>query len=139
MNIAPMDTINKIKLKLDELDQQKKSTLEIIRNDFPIIIKPILEKYNLKSISFTGFTPYFNDGNSCTYSANTSYPTVIKYNDEEITDEYYAKGNDKIMYREIVDTLQLIPDNFYEELFGNHVEIIINRDGSISTSEYEHD
>ena len=41
--------------------------------------------------------------------------------------------------KEIVDTLSSIPDEFYKSLFGDHVEVTINRDGSVEKEEYEHD
>ena len=31
----------------------------------------------IQAISWTQYTPYFNDGDSCTFSAHTSYPSYI--------------------------------------------------------------
>jgi hypothetical protein len=41
----------------------------------------------LKSVSFTGYTPSFNDGDACNFSCQTKYPCVNGYdsNGDEIT------------------------------------------------------
>ena len=50
----------------------------------------------------------------------------------------YDKKNGDLLF-EIKNTLMLIPDEFYLELFGDHTEVKIYKDGRIETSEYEHD
>ena len=45
----------------------------------------------------------------------------------------------KNFFRSVVSILNEIPDEIYEELFGDHVKVKIKRDETIKISEYEHD
>ena len=40
---------------------------------------------------------------------------------------------------EFEDILSKIPVEFYLEMFGDHVEVTVNRDGSIVIEDYDHD
>lgn len=151
----------------------------------------------LQGFSWTQYTPYFNDGDVCTFSAHTDYPTVSMVidgrvmswdsNSYELTDEdseeirtadHYismfknmkgvtsmnvkgqnvafdgkvitidgvpAKSRDD--YRKQFDSLEEKVSEFLgtfesedlETMFGDHVEVTVNRDGTIETEEYSHD
>lgn len=46
---------------------------------------------------------------------------------------------DIITLVEIKEILNNIPKDFYQDLFGDHVRVTINKDGSIDVTEYDHD
>ena len=41
--------------------------------------------------------------------------------------------------KDIKEVIDSIPDDFYESLFGDHVEVTIYKDGTITTEEFEHE
>ena len=40
---------------------------------------------------------------------------------------------------EVEEVIKSIPDEFMKDLFGDHVEVTVNADGTIETEHYEHD
>lgn len=142
------DTVNKIKAELAAFNEKKKQLVEQLRTEFPSLLKPLFDQSdNIKKISWTQYSPYFNDGDECTFSAHIDY---IDVNDEEYyeenddedrdDDEYLplTENDDKIV-KEITQVLQSVPEEFYEELFGNHVKVNVFRDGTLDVEEYDHD
>lgn len=143
------------------------------------MFQPLLSKFNkVDAISWTQYTPYFNDGDTCEFSAHVDNLSVHydgeKYNEYEtfdygiIKDENDLKNhkiikelrgygkdvnigeegyilnedldiNDITVSCEIKKVLSDIPEEFLKDLFGDHVEVKINKDGSIDVSEYEHE
>lgn len=95
--------------------------------------KDIFEKYpQLKSVSWTAYTPYFNDGETCEYSSHHHDP------------EFEADGVEynQPIYSEIRNSLKKFLSQFDSdlmyELFGDHVQLIVTKEG-ISVEEYDHD
>jgi hypothetical protein len=151
----------------------------------------------LESFGWTQYTPYWNDGDVCTFRCNGEYPTVsikvddhllsydtnrgeltIDGNEIESPDEhirtfksmgvdefkkngktyaYNAKTNTVTVngepfptydeYEEQLDVLEKkvgkFMKNFEDEdmqvMFGDHMQVTVNRDGTVETEEYEHD
>lgn len=65
---------------------------------------------------------------------------IEKYPDDKI--DSIANADEIELYRlfnEVEDLLSCIPDEFYKDLFGDHVKVTVSADGSIETEEYEHD
>ncbi len=154
-----MTTLEQIKQALEEFAEKKRVLTEQLRAEFPSILAPLFEKSKLiNSISWTQYTPYFNDGDECTFSCNCGDISVngespyeldwfnwkVRYFLEkgEYADEVQKNGWDveesKIIF-EIQEALESIPEEFYRELFGDHVQVTCNRDGTVSIEEYEHD
>lgn len=76
-----MDILDKIKKEFDEFELRKKQFVEELRKDFPVIFVHLFEKSELiESISWTQYTPYFNDGSECVFRVHT---------DLYVNDEYY--------------------------------------------------
>ena len=183
--------ITKIKAELAAFEEKKKSFIAELRKEFPTMFKDIFTTApKLKSVSWTQYTPYFNDGDTCYFSAHTDdleINGVSEYNDDEDNEEYlYDTINpqirgvlkteedvetnkllaDKIGYswyankkigeeglfpnpdynetlakavNSISEILSSIPDEFLEDLFGDHAKVTIHSDGRIDTEEYDHD
>jgi ribosome-associated translation inhibitor RaiA len=77
--------LNAIQKEIAKLEKQAaKESEKLISKGF----KEIFKKYpDLKSFSWTQYTPYFNDGDECIFSANTE---SIYINNEEEEDSVYG-------------------------------------------------
>lgn len=65
---------------------------------------------------------------------------IAKYPEDKINEE--TKENDLFLYviiQEFEKILLSIDDEFYKELFGDHVIVTVYADGRIETEEYYHD
>lgn len=151
-----MSTLEKIKHQLGEFEQKKRELVESLRNDFSEILKPIFEKSKvIESISWTQYTPYFNDGDTCVFSANIDYLDINNIDDFEWDEcpiwrekDYsqespYLNPNydpsEGAVVAEFKEVLRLISDEFYLELFGDHVRVTVNKNGTVDVEEYDHD
>jgi hypothetical protein len=179
-----MTIVEQIKAELEAFNAKKQALVEQLREEFPVMFKELFEQSEIiKSIGWTQYSPYFNDGDECTFSANTdelyvngehedydgidwlspyNYGKLVTEEDminndmlAEKTDRSWYKGkqigqeglvinpdyNEKEsnIYNQFVDILTSIPDEFLEDLFGNHVQVTINSDGTISVDGYDHD
>lgn len=172
-----MTTLEEIKSKIEAIQKQKEELTAQLRKDFAPMLMPLFEKTNgkIKSIGWTQYTPYFNDGDECIFSANfdldwgfringepldeheepifssslyalKKYGTedyqnwILKYPEDKINEE--TKESDLELYsvvKEFHDLLNSIDNDFYKDLFGDHVEVTINADGTVETNEYSHD
>ena len=116
---------------------------------------------NLVSFSWTQYTPYFNDGDTCYFSVNcdAEYITtefiedngesILGYDRESLTiwknGEYVTNPNvpelDKTAHEvsEIVSNLlSEISNDVFLILFGDHVEVIVTKNG-IEKEDHDHD
>ena len=97
---------------------------------FKALLSPVFENFpEVNSISWTQYTPYFNDGDECTFGVRNDYPEV---NGEEV--DYKSK-----LLKDIVENLQAIDEDIYKFAFGDHVKVTIHRDGKVEIDEYSHD
>ncbi len=123
------DTSKTIKDKLATLKQEY---LKTAREEFKIGTDQLFkDNPTLISFSFTAYTPYFNDGDECTYRTNTDYPDINGI-------EEYGDGYDKKLKKIVVDFLGQFDDDIYQDIIGNHVKVTITSEG-IETEGYEHD
>jgi hypothetical protein len=66
-----------------ELQELKNKHLEMSKVMFNDIAKQLFEKHSiLNSFGWVQYTPYFNDGDECTFSARTNYPTINGYDED---------------------------------------------------------
>lgn len=118
----------------------------------------------LKSFGWNQYTPYFNDGSTCVFSANTDY---LKINGDYVDESVwiskvniinYGKWNSsKKVYEgrieepnpsydqelseiveKIIDFLNQFDNDFYLHKFGDHCEVLITPQGSI-IDEFDHE
>lgn len=118
-----------------------------LQKEFPLIIQPhLLKDDTIQNISWSQYTPYFNDGDECTFGVNND---DIYVNGDDLSElegyeqSYSRKDREPNNLEKTVDeiraALQAIPQEFYKDLFGDHVRVTVNRDGTIETEEYDHD
>lgn len=161
-----MNTDN-IKQKLAALKEDYKKTAEAMFHEG---VKELFELHpSLDSFGFTAYSPYFNDGEECTFSALTDYPYINGYNDDEGSMEKYfelREGDSNIwkkishwdyskgyqnrvwvdgdaeldaMVKDVKEFLSSFDDDVWQDLIGNHVIVRISKDG-IETEDYaDHD
>lgn len=101
-------------------------------------LKPLFEKYpEVNTINWSQYTPYFNDGDECVFSVNSSYPRINELDEYDIDE----KENPSLSqaFAEISTLLESIDEQVYKNVFGDHVEVTINRDGKVEVADYEHD
>lgn len=124
------EKITEFKSQVSKLRESLKETGEQFLKEN---LKDMFEKFpQLEVISWTQYTPYFNDGEECTFSSNHDWPEIegegLKYGEpayEEIRNHlknFMAHLDDDLMY----------------DLFGDHVQIVVTKDG-ISVEEYDHE
>ncbi len=179
--------VDNIKQEFKIFEDKKKVMVEELRKQFPVILAPLFEKSKIiNSIGWTQYTPYFNDGDECTFCVHKNdlyinkvysydskinisrptsylqkitsneelektkelglkyYPNSPYYNNPEIgksgltEDETYNKEEGDI-YNSFRQVLNDVPDEIYKDLFGDHVEITIHKDGKIEVETCEHD
>lgn len=135
------------KLRLEIQDRQEKLQV-YARERLSEFFLEIFEKYpNLKDISWTQYTDYFNDGDLCTFSVHAEdsliingyqyYEIIYEKNKEEVLEEVgltleefeeIAKTIDSLLYNSI-------GEDILETIFGDHVKVNVTKDG-ISTESY---
>lgn len=152
----------------DKKKQVKKALKEIQKeseNIFDKYCQDFFEKNSeLKSFSWSQYTPYFNDGSPCVFSANIDYISVNDqvidestwYSEKIITN--YGKWDSKTktyidrvavdnpnynkelssVCNDIIDFLSTFDDEFYLSKFGDHCTVTITKDG-ITVDELNHE
>ena len=111
----------------------------------------------LQSFSWTQYTPYFNDGESCEFRAYTDYINVVDVDGNEEREvsassvRYYSeKGTDwqgnpytpselELAGVAACEFLADFEDEDFLMMFGDHTRVTVSRDGSVETDEYNHD
>lgn len=91
----------------------------------------------LESFGWKQYTPYFNDGDTCTFGVRADEPDVNGY-------EYYdepPEARDKL--RELASKVTEFIASFDERdllaAFGDHAEIVVDRRKGCTVDEYRHD
>lgn len=112
---------------------------------------------DIQAVLWTQYTPYFNDGDSCTFSVH-DFRVLFKEEDGEeidedgeeidVEDEYdggksawsLTRSADPVLKQlgQELGTLSNIPEDVLESIFGDHVQIKATREG-FSVNEYSHD
>lgn len=148
-----MSVVAKIKEELAAFQAKREALVAQLRTEFPTLIAPILaESKRIESIGWLQYTPYFNDGDECTFGVHNDDLYINGENEYELdwlnekvwTGGKYEKNPDVdqeelIVLKNIKEVLGSIPDDFYKDLFGDHSMVTINKNGTIEVSDYDHD
>ena len=143
-----MTKLAQLKAKRDSLNAEM---LAASKEAFNETAKSLFEKYlKLESFSWRQYTPYFNDGDECTFSAHTDsfdlvwggkeledvdeYTFISTYTDEEIKKDVELKSFTK----DIQAMFENLDDDMLKEMFGDHVKITAKKD-EVQIDEYSHD
>lgn len=98
------------------------------------------------TISWTQYTPYFNDGDACYFSRHEL--EIDEEDDEDYDDDDGEEGEEQeeVAAEPVEDAtlwddlmkLEDIPDDVYESVFGDHARIVATPD-QFEVTEYDHD
>lgn len=154
-----------LKEKQKEIAKLKAEAQQMASDAFDNFCKEIFEKHpKIESFGWSQYTPYFNDGDTCTFSANTDY---ISINGEYVDDSKWVNETTVVdwgtwnrelrIYEgrvevpnldydaelakgsdEVTEFLRNFDNDFYITRFGDHAEITVTKDG-VDVDEYEHD
>lgn len=125
-----MNNIQAISQRMADL---RKEMSEMGQESIFDLFKDFFAKHpEITGIQWTQYTPYFNDGDACTFSVHTDY-TSIRNQDGEWDEE----GGCDIP--EIGKLFGDIPDEMMLAIFGDHAQIEMLNDGTFDVSECSHD
>lgn len=152
------DLLNRIKDQLSKFENKRNLLVSELQKEFPQLLKPLFEQSKrIESIGWTQYTPYFNDGEECLFSVNIVDIDELFINGNRVWDledednwiiatiGYPSVPNpnfDSDEYRilcQINKILNDIPEDFYKDLFGDHRQVTIYKDGRIQVDEWDHD
>jgi hypothetical protein len=148
-----IEKINEYKVIRDE---HMKLLRDNAKNVFGDITKDIFnDNPQLASFSWNQYTPYFNDGETCEFHVNRDYYKINNCDDNvdnwTLNNEKYSKEIDlerlsfdsidslKKAFKQINDLLSMFENADLQQMFGDHAEITVNRNGEIEVDEYSHD
>ena len=95
------------------------------------LIKEFLEKHeDVKAVSWAQYTPYFNDGDSCTF--NNSEPELLYLDEEDYYDSYCLGEKVELKhlrddFKELCSLLRRVDRDAYETAFGDHCRVSMFR------------
>lgn len=115
--------------------------------DFFLKISKELFEQNPKLIKFgwIQYTPYYNDGDPCEFSAHVDYPKMLidGEDESEFDEERWCSRDEKEteasqICDKVTEFLSQFDDEDMELLFGDHCEVIVTREG-VEVESYDHD
>lgn len=156
-----------LKKNYEELNQK----MEALKNEmaeqskiyFSAMFEEFAEKYDFYAITWTQYTPYFNDGDECYFRVNE---ICLKLTEESYDDDPYEcdswiiryYGEEKSAERFGLDSITpemfaaveaftnfksefgKIDEDYLEMAFGNHVRVTYTKEGkTFEVIEYDHD
>jgi hypothetical protein len=144
-----MSTLSDIKALKHNIEKLRKEAKTKVESIFKTAALELFVEYpDLKSISWTQYTPYFNDGDACYFSSHHYYAAIkfVASNEDEDEDDDYQEGYDESSAtpkqlkagKAAEEFLENFDNDDMENLFGDGVKVIITKDG-IEVEDYEHD
>jgi hypothetical protein len=122
----------------NRLEEINKEFTEVAKEEFKTWAKNIFNTYDgLESISFTAYTPYFNDGDPCYFRSNHKYFSVNSDELEEFNKDNFTEEEAERLDSEITYFMDKFNSNDIKKLFGDHCKVNITKNG-IYVDEYDH-
>lgn len=97
------DFVNQMQVATKKIEDAKAEATKLALDTFNGQVTTLFEMYpQVQSVTWRQYTPYFNDGDTCEFSAYIDeFDTVVLDNNgEEVENEYVAPGK----YRDAVET-----------------------------------
>lgn len=129
--------------KLDELKAKQVELRQQIRTESEAWLKEearaMFDRHpEWESFSWQQYTPHFNDGDECVFSAHIDHDSVKINGVGEWDGDDYKEESTKAKYKEVAAFLRQIDEPTYKEMFGDHCQVTVRRNG-ITVEEYSHD
>lgn len=125
-----MSRIKEIESKIRNLHQELKKALQ---TEFGLSFDPIFKKYPwLSSVSYTQYTPSWNDGETCYFGVYADEPELTTSSDIDEQSAEYEKCIDEcsnLIFSFETDTLELLGEG----------EVTINRNLEVEVHDCDHD
>lgn len=122
---------------IDARTAYREKLQEVGREAVVDALKPLFAANpTIQYVTWTQYTPYFNDGEPCTFYSNHSYAGI--FGSRDVLDESYYEDGD-IEDAVLPQAFRDIPDDIMQACFGDHVQIIVSREGKVEVDEYNHD
>jgi hypothetical protein len=150
--------------------QQFLAAREAIKKDLKGIIAGVVAEVlqqhpDIRAVRWAQYTPYFNDGDACTFSRGDAEFIICAPKDlKKALKESYAYGEGEYSYdawslakyaaeklgqkvataaqkgaEQIAKVLDEFGDDDYRYAFGDHVQVTVTPDGKVDVEEYSHD
>lgn len=140
-----IDKLTEIKKAKEDLEKQ---LLEQSKAAFHETVKEIFDAHpKLESFSWRQYTPYFNDGEECVFSANADdldyrydghgYQVVSQFSSGH-REALRVLGDLREAHGKIQKLFGVLGSDALKELFGDHASVVVRRD-AVDVEEYEHD
>lgn len=138
---------------LNAIGARRAELTKQLESEAVAILRPLLEGFlkdhpSIEALKWRQYTPYFNDGNECTFRVDELYVKSVDgdeddgdYGDGFITLYSPEETGVPLLSAEAVIALGSALSANEEAClaaFGDHVEVIVTRDG-IEVEEYSHD
>lgn len=128
------------KQQIEEMVDSFKKTKEEFTNKmkytFGLFFKEFFnDNPKIKEVKWTQYTPYFNDGDTCTF--RTHFYDVLQIDEMENITAEEQKQFEKVE-KELEKLLYSIPKEIYLDMFGDHSEVTATADG-FDVSDCDHD
>lgn len=139
-----MKRISELKLLTERLTELKNQIKTEGKELFSLATTDLfLEHPKLQSFSWTQYTPYWNDGDPCTFRVN-AYPDINGVDEDDTYEAGAVPGyptyeSMKGVLDDIEELLDALPYEIMESIFGDHTKVTVSRDGKVETEEYDHD
>ena len=106
-------------------------------------LAPLFAEYpEVKGFRWTQYTPYYCDGDACTFSSGHDYGDPVFEEDGELVDWEDAREHDYDDWREAArkfrEAFPELTDDDMEALFGDHARVTVFPD-RVEVKEYSHD
>lgn len=148
-----LKSAEKLEQLRNEIEEQKRLLKIQFQTEFNNIVRDFfIAVPTIKSVSWTQYTPYFNDGDSCEFSVNDLFFASDENDDMESWREFDEDGqfsdylssvkkylsDEEYELCETLSTLINSNEDIMEDVFGDHVMVVLRADGAHDT-EYDHD
>lgn len=149
------DTAANINTTLANFEQLAKGLQETMRGEMKKVFAAFFAEFpQVKTIHWTQYTPYFNDGDECTFRLNEMWFTTTEYTELNERECAYGEGDDgqindwgkridDIALKTAIDTLSSamnssMMENVLKTTYGDHAWVRVHKDG-VDVEDFEHD
>lgn len=99
---------------------------------------------DLVAFRWAQYTPYFNDGDECTFGTHDVYYRFTDTPEEagDYGDGYVGLWSDKSrepLRKRVEEIMSTVGEDLLKDLFEDHSQVTVHRDGRIEREEYSHD
>ncbi len=136
------DSVKVVQEAAQKIIHEYKNSIRKLQNTLVELIKPIMVEGGINSIRWCQYTPYFNDGDVCTFRAGIDDLYVEPVNQDMERKDIWELDKDSTMYhsaKTIVNILAQLNNSIFLTMFGDHKEVIIYANGSVESTRYDHD